>query len=63
MLTGRRPFEATTLPTLLNAMLKAEPPDPRSVQPDLPAAMAETLLAALSPEPQRRPTTVENVGI
>lgn len=58
MATGRRPFEATSLPLLLGAMLKTIPADPRSVQADMPAPVAATLIAALSPDRKIRPASV-----
>jgi serine/threonine-protein kinase len=58
MATGRRPFEATTLPMLLGAMLRTAPADPRTVQPDLPARAVEALMTALSPDRERRPASV-----
>jgi tetratricopeptide (TPR) repeat protein len=33
------------------------PPDPRDLQPDLPGPLAETILACLAMDPQRRPTS------
>jgi serine/threonine-protein kinase len=48
MATGRRPYEATTLPTLLGAMLRTTPQNPRAVQPDLPESAAAGILRALS---------------
>jgi serine/threonine-protein kinase len=59
MATARRPFEATTLPTLLGAMLRTVPADPRAVQPDLPAAGADQIVAALSADPAARPALAE----
>jgi serine/threonine-protein kinase len=59
MVTGRRPFEAASLPTLMNAMLQTLPVDLRAAQSDLPDAMAAKVLLALSPDPQRRPSLDE----
>ncbi|MGE4055598.1 MAG: serine/threonine-protein kinase [Vicinamibacterales bacterium] len=58
MATGRRPFEATSLPLLLGAMLRTTPADPRSVQADVPESAALALLSALSPDRQIRPASV-----
>jgi len=53
MLTGRVPFPGNT-PATLNAHLNLNPPDPRSIRQDLPAAVATVLLKALSKAPADR---------
>jgi len=57
MATGRRPYEAATLPMLLGAMLRTHPTDPRHEQPLLPEAAAAMLLRALDGDRARRPAS------
>jgi serine/threonine protein kinase len=54
MATGRRPYEASTLPALLGSMLEGPPPDPRTLRSDLPRPWAETLLRSLARPPDLR---------
>ncbi|MFM2092451.1 MAG: hypothetical protein RLZZ127_2940, partial [Planctomycetota bacterium] len=58
-ITGRRPYEGTTPMTVMAAVLKGPPEDPRLRVPDLPPAVAETLQAAMAREPHRRPSAAE----
>ncbi|MBL9041387.1 MAG: protein kinase [Myxococcales bacterium] len=54
MLTGKLPFVAAT--PMLTAMQRLfhDPPDPRSVKPDLPAGLAELVLRCLRRDPKQR---------
>ena len=61
MATGRTPYNAATLPALLGAMFEEPPPDPRTLRPDLPATKAETLLRALSRDPEARFASAEEM--
>lgn len=54
LLTGRTPFSASNPAALLLAHLNQPPPDPRHVQPDLPAGTAQALLQALHKDPAAR---------
>lgn len=47
MLTGRPPFLAPTIPKLIYEILYSEPPDPRSLNPELSEEMAQILLRGL----------------
>jgi hypothetical protein len=59
--TGHRPFEAATFPTLLGAMLKGRPADPREWQPGLPEQAAAAIMQALASEPTARPATAADL--
>ena len=54
---GEPPFAASRLTELGFAHLAEPAPDPRERRPDLPAGVAEALLAALEKDPAARPTT------
>src|SRR3954469_19353175 len=54
LLTGRRAFDADSLPALLYAVVHAPPPDVRVLRPDLPPAVGGLLARALAKEPADR---------
>lgn len=54
MLTGRRPFTATTIPSLLEKQLHAAPRPPREVAPTVPAHLDEICLRLLEKDPGQR---------
>ena len=54
MLTGRRPFTATTIPSLLEKQLHAAPRPPRDVAPTVPAHLDEICLRLLEKDPSAR---------
>jgi serine/threonine-protein kinase len=54
MATGRRPYEATALPTLLGAILAGPPPDPRALRPALGEGHSGVILRALARDPGER---------
>jgi serine/threonine-protein kinase len=62
MATGRRPYEAATVPMLLGAMLRTRPTDPRHEQPSLPSAAADTLLLAVGADQATRPASAAEFG-
>jgi serine/threonine-protein kinase len=53
-LTGRVPFEGRNYNQLILKIVHDPFPDPRSVQPDLPPALAELILRACAKDPARR---------
>jgi serine/threonine protein kinase len=57
MATGRRPYEAASLPTLLGAMFKTDPADVRTVQPTIAEPAAQAVMNALSAQRERRPAS------
>lgn len=54
MATATLPYDGTSMPDLLGAMLRGTPVDPRTLQPSLPAATAAAVLTALKPAPGDR---------
>ena len=58
-LTGRPPF--CGIEGLRSKISGAPPPDPRLLRPEIPAPLAETLLAALAPEPEARPSSARSM--
>ena len=53
------PFEAETAAEVMAMHLRATPPPPRELWPDIPPELEELLLAMLAKQPDRRPTMVE----
>jgi serine/threonine-protein kinase len=62
MVTGRLPFESESGMAVLIQHLKEEPPRPRDLVPDLPPALEEVILKALSKSPAQRFQTAEAMG-
>jgi serine/threonine-protein kinase len=52
--TGRIPFEAETTWALIAKHLEEEPPDPRTLNPDVPEPLAKVILRAIAREPMDR---------
>jgi serine/threonine-protein kinase len=53
-LTGRVPFEADSTWSLIAKHLEEDPPDPRSLNADVPAALASVVLKAMAKKPEDR---------
>lgn len=53
-LTGRAPFPRGDLHETFDAILKGDPPSPRSLQSEVPSDLAAVCLKAMAPEPGRR---------
>jgi len=53
------PFEAETAAEIMAMHLRATPPAPSELWPDIPPALESLLLAMLAKSPDQRPTTVE----
>ncbi len=54
MATATLPYDGTSMPELLGAMLRGAPADPGTLQPSLPATTAAAILEALKPAPGDR---------
>ena len=52
--SGRVPFEADTPWTLIAKHIEEEPPDPRSLNPEVPEALAAVILKAMGRKPEER---------
>ena len=61
LVTGSRPFEGPTPRAIVTAQRAGAPPDPRRLRPDLPADLAELMVALLDPAPGARPQTADEV--
>lgn len=61
--TGRMPFSATTGGDfeLMEKQLRADPEPPQALNPRMPTAMAELIIALLEKSPERRPADAESV--
>jgi serine/threonine-protein kinase len=54
MATGRQPYPATSLPSLLGLILAGPPSDPGALRPDIGERRAATILRALARDPAER---------
>jgi len=61
MATGRRPYEATALPTLLGAILAGPPPDPQTLRPTIGEGRSAVILRALARDPAERFATARDL--
>jgi serine/threonine protein kinase len=53
-LTGRKPFQAETLPAVLNAILNVTPPAPEEIDPAVPAGLSKVVMRAMARKPEER---------
>jgi serine/threonine protein kinase len=60
-LTGRKPFNATTLPALMHAHLTAPPPRPSSMRADLPPALDDVIARGMAKESAARFATPQEL--
>jgi len=58
-LTGRNPFRASSLAETVTLIMQADVPDPRTVRPDCPQALAQFLSRALARNRHQRPQTAD----
>lgn len=61
LLTGSLPFEGDTPTAYMDAILEAPAPDPRSVAPEVPAAVAALIMQALEKDRRHRPQSAREV--
>lgn len=59
MLTGRKPFEAETSYSVLNAQVNETPPAPVQVNPAIPQGLSDAVMRALEKDPGRRFQTAD----
>src|SRR5690242_9977348 len=60
-LTRRLPFEADTMYALVAKHLEEHPPDPRTLNPEVPEPLAHVILKAMANEPTDRYQTAEQM--
>jgi serine/threonine protein kinase len=61
-LTGRLPFEASSTMALIAKLLREDAPDPASLNPEIPPALAGLVLRLLAKEPTQRPASAGELG-
>lgn len=61
MFTGQCPFRAREVTEILQMHLNDEPADPRSLRPEIPAALAEIILACLAKHRAQRPASATDL--
>ncbi len=62
-ITGRKPFVAESLFELLRQHVESPPPSPRMYRPDLPPALENVILCALSKAPEQRFATAQAMSL
>ena len=62
LLAGRPPFTGTSPARVLAAQMSDPPPPIRELRPDLPAALADVIMACLAKEPASRPQTAAEIS-
>jgi len=55
LLCGRRPFDNTDDESVMLGHLEKRPPPPRALEPAIPVAVQDVILAALAKDPAKRP--------
>ncbi|MDB4988306.1 MAG: Protein kinase, partial [Myxococcaceae bacterium] len=60
-LTGRTPFEASTLPHLIVKLTSTVPPSPRSLRPELPEELSALVMHAIARERTDRVPSIESL--
>ncbi|WP_103382901.1 serine/threonine-protein kinase [Pseudonocardia dioxanivorans] len=63
MLTGRRPYDATDLPSLMKAHMTAPPPRPGVERPDVPPTMDDVIARGMAKSPIDRYSTTRDLAL
>ena len=62
LLTGRPPFDDRDLMVLVSRIATEPPPSPREARPEIPRALAATVLQCLAKDPAHRPTSYRSLA-
>jgi serine/threonine protein kinase len=60
-LTGRLPFEGTTIVSIIAHLMRDEAPSPSALNPEVPAHVSAMVLQLLAKEPAGRPSSASDV--
>ncbi|MFL5319623.1 MAG: serine/threonine protein kinase [Myxococcaceae bacterium] len=63
LLTGMRPFRASTEPALIQTILSADPKPPHEVNSNVPVELSEVVLKALQKDPRQRFRDAEQMSV
>ncbi len=61
MATGSVPFQGNTVMAILRSLALEEPKDPRLLNPEVPAKLADLIMRLLAKQPQQRPESAQEV--
>ena len=61
LLCGQRPFEGTSVATVISAILRDTPPPPRSLRPDVPKELERIVERCLQKDPEKRHASADEV--
>jgi serine/threonine-protein kinase len=61
-LTGKRPFDASSVPAVLRKICEEDPTPAHEVRPELPAAVSSVLAVAMAKDPKQRYTTAKELA-
>ncbi|MCE9532036.1 MAG: protein kinase [Planctomycetes bacterium] len=62
MSTGRRPFTGPDTMAILTSLIADQPPDPRSINNQLPIAFSKLIVQLLEKDPAKRPASAREVA-
>ncbi|NUO48794.1 MAG: serine/threonine protein kinase, partial [Polyangiaceae bacterium] len=63
LLSGKLPFQGTTVPEVSAAILETEPEDLRLLRPDLPPALVETVQWCMAKQPELRVSSAAELAV
>ncbi len=62
MLTGKDPFDADSIPTVMHNILHRDPPPPSTLNPDVPPELDQVVMRALAKDPEARFPNAREMG-
>src|SRR5262249_60678484 len=63
MCTGKVPFQGPDILATLVSLALDQPPEPRTVNPQVPAALSDLIMQLLGKDPSQRPSSVRAVAL